>query len=656
MQKNIHLNGAALRRVASAAAAALAIGGSVPASAQADANATANAGDAFGYQEGDDAVGIYDASSVRGFDLQAAGNYRFDGTYFVKNSGLSGIFVQGNSVQIGYSALSIVLPGPSGVVDYRLRDPAPGERSVATLDLDPYGGRYGEVAYRHGSADRRSSFTFGVAATDNMSDLQGGSGGRDFLFAGLARLTRGPVVARIFGNDYWYHGRGLYTVTPVGGSLPVPIPGERYIGPDWAWQSGRKSVIGLVADLAASRSWGVGMTASYGRSALHAGAAGILWPESSEGHASYVQVVLPRQPSQSWSGELRGHREWLGTTSSQRIDVVLRGRRSDARFGGGADLALGDPFAPHVGGGWDAAPTDVPTASLSTAVRQWGVGVAYRATLGPIRINLGALRSDYRKSFVAASGVLTSSRSTPLQWNAGGAVRLFTGVEAYASYVHGFEEAGVAPSNAANRNEVLSAVDVTQREFGFRILPGAGFNVVLGAFDTRKPYAGIDPASRSFRFLGEVRHRGFEVSVSGSPAPGLSVVAGGVLLDPILKGVLVSGGLVGGRPVGVPRLRTVASVDYGPSSAGGVSIDASYEYVGRRAASSAPGASGQLTVPAQSTLNLGARLPVHLGPLDAVVRIQLLNVFGNGSWDVVGPDALRQVEPRRLRVVITDRF
>jgi hypothetical protein len=39
--------------------------------AQADANATKAAGDAFGFRSGDDSVGIYDETSVRGFNLEA---------------------------------------------------------------------------------------------------------------------------------------------------------------------------------------------------------------------------------------------------------------------------------------------------------------------------------------------------------------------------------------------------------------------------------------------------------------------------------------------------------------------------------------------------------------------------------------------------------
>ena len=63
-----------------------------PAFSQATANAVVGADDAFGFIAGDEAVGIYDATAVRGFSLEAAGNYRVNGGYFVKSSGVSSFF------------------------------------------------------------------------------------------------------------------------------------------------------------------------------------------------------------------------------------------------------------------------------------------------------------------------------------------------------------------------------------------------------------------------------------------------------------------------------------------------------------------------------------------------------------------------------------
>ena len=52
--------------------------------ARAQDNAIGGADDAFGSRIGQESIGLYSESLVRGFDLQQAGNYRIGDTYFVR--------------------------------------------------------------------------------------------------------------------------------------------------------------------------------------------------------------------------------------------------------------------------------------------------------------------------------------------------------------------------------------------------------------------------------------------------------------------------------------------------------------------------------------------------------------------------------------------
>jgi hypothetical protein len=153
--------------------------------AQADANPVKSASDAFGHRRGDEAIGLYDERSVRGFSLEAAGNYRLNGTYFVKNSGVSNIFIDSSTVRIGYNTLATLLPGPSGLVDYKLRDPQPGEKSLLTLTYDVYGQPIAELNLRHGSASGNSSYSVGISRNFDLRNAQGGTGGEDLLAGSL---------------------------------------------------------------------------------------------------------------------------------------------------------------------------------------------------------------------------------------------------------------------------------------------------------------------------------------------------------------------------------------------------------------------------------------------------------------------------------------
>jgi outer membrane receptor protein involved in Fe transport len=85
--------------------------------------------------------------------------------------------------------------------------------------------------------------------------------------------------------------------------------------------------------------------------------------------------------------------------------------------------------------------------------------------------------------------------------------------------------------------------------------------LVAGVFDVQKPYFNLDPA-RVYRELGDVRHRGVELSLSGRPIKGLNVVAGAVLLDGKVSGELVEAGRIGPRPVGLTERRILMNLDY----------------------------------------------------------------------------------------------
>ncbi|AOW24552.1 hypothetical protein BJP26_14040 [Sphingomonas melonis TY] len=66
-------------------------------------------------------------------------------------------------------------------------------------------------------------------------------------------------------------------------------------------------------------------------------------------------------------------------------------------------------------------------------------------------------------------------------------------------------------------------------------------------FNITKPYFNLDQDLR-FRQLGTLRNRGIEASVAGEVLPGLSIVAGTLLLDPEVRGEEVAAGLIGRRP------------------------------------------------------------------------------------------------------------
>ena len=80
-------------------------------------NAVRQAGDAFGTVIGQEEVGLYSDSDVRGFSPRVAGNVRIAGLYFdpvfFPSDRISGSTV----IRVGPTVLGSPFPSPTGVVD-----------------------------------------------------------------------------------------------------------------------------------------------------------------------------------------------------------------------------------------------------------------------------------------------------------------------------------------------------------------------------------------------------------------------------------------------------------------------------------------------------------------------------------------------------------
>ena len=154
--------------------------------------------------------------------------------------------------------------------------------------------------------------------------------------------------------------------------------------------------------------------------------------------------------------------------------------------------------------------------------------------------------------------------------------------------------------------------------------------LVAGLFSISKPYFNLDPGLR-YRQLGELTNRGIELSLTGKIAPGLTLVAGGVLLDPRIAGEAVDNGLIGIRPVGQPRQRGIVNLDWRTDGGQGAwSFDLAFEAQSSRMGNAA----NSFSVAPRATINLGARYRFNIGKTRLLFRPQVYNLFDNYSWQV----------------------
>ncbi len=114
-------------------------GSSPPESAQAaDTDVVRQASDAFGVRIGTESFGLYDEYFARGFSLEAAGNYRLIGLFYVPAATPASPIVETSTMRVGLAALLFDFPAPSGVVDYALRGPAQAPFVELRAGFDSY--------------------------------------------------------------------------------------------------------------------------------------------------------------------------------------------------------------------------------------------------------------------------------------------------------------------------------------------------------------------------------------------------------------------------------------------------------------------------------------------------------------------------------------
>ena len=267
-----------------------------------------------------------------------------------------------------------------------------------------------------------------------------------------------------------------------------------------------------------------------------------------------------------------------------------------------------------------------------------------------MRLNAGVLRTNYRKT-VAGSDLADNKLDTSAWlYNISGAYALGRAIEIYGGYSRGLEEAGVAPASSPNRYEVLPPAAARQIEMAAIFRPAKNFKVIIGAFDLQRGYFGANPDDGHFSQLGRVRHRGIELSAAGALTNRLTAIVGGVLLDPIVKSSASKADL---QPIGVPKIRLLASADY--RFVRDVHVDTSVQFTGSRQATLGGSVAGQ-TVPTSLTVNVGLRSPLRLGKAASTVRLQVLNLLNDFSWDVNSGGTMTYSPSRRMRLALTTEF
>lgn len=621
-----------MRRLGSATLTLLLAGAAFPAAAQdrTDDNAVTQAEDGFGFSVGRESIGIYTSGNARGFSPTAAGNVRIDGMYFDPAIALSSLLNDTTSIKVGLSAQGYPFAAPSGIVDQLLRRPGDKAAASIVLNADSYSS-YGVEVDGSLPVSKRLSIGYGLAAgrtafpdgTDNFNHGQG--------VIVRWRPTPGVEIMPFWmlANDYNDEAGPFYV--PGGKFLPPLPPAHRFDGPEWADFRYTGTNQGVLASYAPGKNWLLRVGAFRSVFDQKTSYANLLVDLQPDGSADRLIIADPRAKNVSLSGEARLTHSIADGPRLHLIHLSLRERDARHQFDGSDEVDLGPT---RIGVIEDSPKPAFTFGPLSRdRIRQTTYGIAYDGRWKDIgEISFGVSRADYRKTTMLPGVAPIVSRSRPWLYNGTAAANLSKSITLYAGYARGLEESGVAPPNAANRNQPLPAILTEQKDAGIRWTVAGNVKVIAGLFDLKKPYFGFDAANR-YTQVGTTRSQGAEISVSGNLTKTLSIAAGGYFLRPRVERDPNAVGMIGRRPVGLPDHLVNVNFNWKTPVLDGLSLDTTLIHRGK-----VPSTTDNLvSLPARAQLNLGGRYRFKLVERDATFRVQMSNVFDSRGFNTAGP-------------------
>jgi iron complex outermembrane receptor protein len=642
-----------MKRVIAICAAAELLGPTPGLAQRSQENALASAVDGFGTTVGNERVGVYSTTSVRGFSPITAGNRRIEGLYFdLGGNGLTNRLIARSTVRVGLPALTYPFPAPSGIVDYELRRPTGPAVLSAVASIPAYGGLTLEL---DGHAPVTGGFTIGAGAgiASNLYVDGRRTEARSFAILPQLDLGRGDLF-------------GFFGVSQTGGSvppimitsgpvLPPLIDTHRFKSQKWIDNDQLSFTYGAVATALVSSSLKLRLGAFESRSTRRRTFTDLFTDIRPDGSAIERVVSDPRLPARWTSGEAR--LIWdrkMGVLNSELV-FSLRGREKRLESGGSATALLGSARLGVL------TPYPEPDFTYRTPtvnhVRQGSIGLDWIGHIaGGVDFNVGVQRVVYRSIFTV-DGAASTSRARPWLYNATVAYAPTSWLGLFVGTSRGLEESAPAPPSAKNRDDPVPAARTKQVDGGVRVAFG-GMRLVVGAFQIERPYFSVGP-DKIYRALGSSRNRGIEISLAGNLTDRLFLVSGLVLLDPQVIGEAVDEGRAGKRPVGSTTRIARLDAEYSLDKGRGISLLFGVQHSGPIVAStsgfSALGGK-QLMVAPGVTLDAGARAKFLIGKIPASVRAQVLNLTDERRFAVSSSNAFIAPERRRFTVQLTADF
>lgn len=623
---------------------------------RADENAVKAADDAFGTSVGNEKIGLYSASDVRGFSPVNAGNIRIEGLSVTEHGGFTNRIVSSSTIRVGLTAQGYPFPAPTGIADYSLRSSGNDAIFSPVIYLGPYDTKQVDLDGQFPIIRDRLSLAAGLSY--RYEENFPGEDGRTLTGGGVLRWrpTGSIEIKSFYGRTIVKDDVDIPSIFTAGPFLPPRIE-RRNFGLDYTGTDVERQYYGGLGSAQLSDNWQVRAGLFRWDSDVKISMTELFRNVQRDGSGQRQLVATRDQTAESTSGEIRS--SYVLTEGARRhtVHLAARGRLTERAYGG-ADLRnLGTAV---IGTLTEIAKPDLVFGPLTNdKVGQITGGIGYELRWPKVaELSIGIQKTYYEKNTKIPAGPTIKTKDDPWLYNGTLAVHLTDKLVAYAGYTKGLEESGVAPANAVNRNSAPPALRTSQRDAGLRYAILPRLSLVAGVFDVRKPYFNLDQ-ELVYRNLGTVRHRGVELSLAGQPVDGLSVIAGAVFLDAEVSGEAVDLGNIGRKPVGTTSRIIRLNLDYRLPFFDALSVDVGITNQAAQVASAVTYAElggRQLMTEPQTLIDLGARYRFKAGSAPVTLRAQVTNAFDVYRWKVGGNSSFRFIDERRLMLSLAADF
>ncbi|MEM0910318.1 MAG: TonB-dependent receptor [Pseudomonadota bacterium] len=226
--------------------------------------------------------------------------------------------------------------------------------------------------------------------------------------------------------------------------------------------------------------------------------------------------------------------------------------------------------------------------------------------------------------FNATRTLVTTYKDDTVVPNFGVIINPVDRLSLYSSFSRGITPGRQIPPNAANSgfesNLVLDPAETDQFEIGAKYEVFDGAILTAAYFDITQPLPDLD-SQNIFRYLGDQRHRGIEVTLTGDITDTLRVVMGGYTLDPSIENPN-DPVLDGNIPAGIPELQLNVFVDYELPSIPGLALNAGIFHAGDVFADQA----NTFELDSYTRFDVGARYKFNIGEHAMTARLNIRNL------------------------------